>query len=122
MFMAGTPMSETPFAALTMGAFFYLVVWAKEPTGNQRALTLAGILVGAGAMIRYEAWLFVPAGVIFMVIARLEYDAAGPSREWQRRMEGELLAFVSLSAFRSEERRVGKECVRTCRSRCSPNP
>src|SRR3546814_18036127 len=23
--------------------------------------------------------------------------------------------------IRSEERRVGKECVRTCRSRCSPN-
>src|SRR3546814_15864475 len=25
-----------------------------------------------------------------------------------------------LTPFRSEERRVGKECVSTCRSRCSP--
>src|SRR3546814_14040397 len=24
--------------------------------------------------------------------------------------------------YRSEERRVGKECVSTCRSRCSPSP
>src|SRR3546814_12754747 len=28
---------------------------------------------------------------------------------------------VTLSSKRSEERRVGKECVRTCRSRWSPN-
>src|SRR3546814_15755267 len=31
------------------------------------------------------------------------------------------VAFARLSA-RSEERRVGKECVRTCRSRWSPYP
>ena len=99
MFMAGTPMSETPFAALTVGAFYYLVVWAKSPGGNQRALTIAGLLVGAGAMIRYEAWLFVPAGVIFMVVSRLDLSESPPSRDWQRRMEGELLAFVSLSVF-----------------------
>ena len=29
-------------------------------------------------------------------------------------------AFFSLSSNRSEERRVGKECVSTCRSRWSP--
>src|SRR3546814_16383050 len=28
--------------------------------------------------------------------------------------------FIACSALRSEERRVGKECVRTCRSRWSP--
>lgn len=99
MFMAGTPMSETPFAALTVGAFYYLLVWAKQPTGNSRALTIAGLMVGAGAMIRYEAWLFVPAGVAFMLISRLDLSQSPPSRDWQRRMEGELLAFVSLSVF-----------------------
>src|SRR3546814_14432528 len=30
--------------------------------------------------------------------------------------------FVGLAASRSEERRVGKECVSTCRSRWSPYP
>lgn len=98
MFMAGTPMSETPFAALTLGAFYYLVVWAKDPMHSQRALSLAGLMVGAGAMIRYEAWLFIPAGAIFMVLTRLEHGER-PTLDWQRRMEGELLAFVSLSVF-----------------------
>src|SRR3546814_14518049 len=32
------------------------------------------------------------------------------------------IAAVRLGAFRSEERRVGKECVSTCRSRWSPVP
>src|SRR3546814_13739553 len=32
----------------------------------------------------------------------------------------ELIALGSLYLFRSEERRVGKECVSTCRSRWSP--
>src|SRR3546814_12093707 len=40
------------------------------------------------------------------------------------RLEGELLAmrraYQSSGIDRSEERRVGKECVSTCRSRCSP--
>ncbi|MEX2372310.1 MAG: glycosyltransferase family 39 protein, partial [Dehalococcoidia bacterium] len=98
MFLAGTPMSETPFAALTMGAWFYLVLWSKDPANNQRALTAAGLMVGAAALIRYEAWLFVPAGVAFMVMSRLPYGER-PTGEWQRRMEGELLAFVSLSVF-----------------------
>src|SRR3546814_4446425 len=29
---------------------------------------------------------------------------------------------LAAAAFRSEERRVGKECVSTCRSRWSPSP
>src|SRR3546814_14402132 len=29
---------------------------------------------------------------------------------------------IELESARSEERRVGKECVRTCRSRWSPDP
>src|SRR3546814_19400239 len=31
-------------------------------------------------------------------------------------------SYVSMRAKRSEERRVGKECVSTCRSRLSPSP
>src|SRR3546814_11781721 len=44
-----------------------------------------------------------------------------------RRAAGRWLAHLLLIAFcgvlvRSEERRVGKECVSTCRSRWSPDP
>ncbi|PKN81070.1 MAG: hypothetical protein CVU47_08140 [Chloroflexi bacterium HGW-Chloroflexi-9] len=96
MFMAGTPMSETPFAALTMAAWYYLVLWTRDPS-KARALTLAGLCVGAGAMIRYEAWFFVPAGAAFMVLSRIQREK--PTPFWQTRMEGELLAFVSLAVF-----------------------
>jgi hypothetical protein len=98
MFLAATPMSETPFSALTLAAFYYLLLWAKDPAQYQRAVTLAGLMVGAGAMIRYEAWFFVPVGAAFMVLARLQYGQR-PTRDWQGRMEGELLAFVSISVF-----------------------
>src|SRR3546814_20050430 len=33
---------------------------------------------------------------------------------------GAICFAISIGAFRSEERRVGKECVSTCRSRWSP--
>src|SRR3546814_12673142 len=45
-----------------------------------------------------------------------------PSREDFRRSCRAVLRGTGLGMFlgRSEERRVGKECVSTCRSRCSP--
>ena len=37
------------------------------------------------------------------------------------RMDDDIVIFdMGLNLFRSEERRVGKECVTTCRSRWSP--
>ena len=45
---------------------------------------------------------------------------AGPPVTWQE-MSGPVRgACIGASLFRSEERRVGKECVSTCRSRWSP--
>src|SRR3546814_15238165 len=37
-----------------------------------------------------------------------------------RPYHGQLLAMLQIIVIRSEERRVGKECVSTCRSRWSP--
>src|SRR3546814_7028313 len=54
------------------------------------------------------------------VVAALASDAAGKTYELggpQVLTMGELLRWI---ADRSEERRVGKECVSTCRSRWSP--
>src|SRR3546814_1941693 len=42
------------------------------------------------------------------------YEAGAKAEFWDRR------GTFNLSIFRSEERRVGKECVSTCRSRWSP--
>src|SRR3546814_15247922 len=50
-------------------------------------------------------------------IAFLEHPAAQPHAAQQHRGA---VAVDDLGAARSEERRVGKECVSTCRSRWSP--
>src|SRR3546814_15272434 len=52
-------------------------------------------------------------------------DFAASENADARRRRLPLLQFAPLAAgllFRSEQRRVGKECVSTCRSRCSPYP
>src|SRR3546814_14448626 len=47
---------------------------------------------------------------------------AGPDRVALVFGMGSDYAFCTeLAEYRSEERRVGKECVSTCRSRCSPH-
>src|SRR3546814_4111042 len=58
-----------------------------------------------------------PDGLCFrdVDIARAgQFPAAGLGREFR------LCALAAAHAGRSEERRVGKECVSTCRSRWSP--
>src|SRR3546814_13340633 len=66
------------------------------------------------------------------VLALGPFDAVGPQRVGQphhveqvpARVAAAPLAFVGIAEVaeqaRSEERRVGNECVSTCRSRCSP--
>src|SRR3546814_20515701 len=48
-------------------------------------------------------------------------DPTAPSKlEWSQSDQTEMKPGVAERKRRSEERRVGKECVRTCRSRWSP--
>src|SRR3546814_12422234 len=65
-------------------------------------------------------WRFVAAyplpehpGYVYWVV-----DDITPRRQMEQIMRAEQERFVDL--LRSEERRVGKECVSTCRSRWSP--
>src|SRR3546814_2416918 len=52
-----------------------------------------------------------------------EWRLADGSESWWNRLLGTApLASDAGSVDRSEERRVGKECVSTCRSRWSPHP
>src|SRR3546814_2142218 len=62
-------------------------------------------------------------GVQLIVVAGKDYGA-GSSRDWAAKGT-QLLGIRAIIAegferIRSEERRVGKECVSTCRSRWSP--
>src|SRR3546814_15264882 len=47
---------------------------------------------------------------------------AFPHMTYREGLVGGVPARIQRVSFRSEERRVGKECVRTCRSRWSPYP
>src|SRR3546814_7600062 len=73
---------------------------------------------------------------IFVFIEDLRIDAVIGIYDWERRVRQTLsfdieMAFdntvpaasddIALTLNRSEERRVGKECVSTCRSRWSPD-
>src|SRR3546814_19082892 len=58
--------------------------------------------------------------IVIPAVALQEFDDEGRARTLAAEMQaGTKTVGVALSA-RSEERRVGKECVSTCRSRWSP--
>src|SRR3546814_19392712 len=68
-------------------------------------LFIAGIVPGLIGILGYVA------AVAVVTYRRPEIGPPGPRVDWRNRIR----------ALRSEERRVGKECVSTCRSRWSPS-
>src|SRR3546814_8244135 len=69
------------------------------------------------------------ATVAMQTLARVKHDQAELGRAYQWMIsKAAVISFPALTGFgmvaplaiRSEERRVGKECVSTCRSRWSP--
>src|SRR3546814_4215058 len=59
----------------------------------------------------FHGWVFSDKGDVVDI----------PDQENFFDLDKQALGLVPIHlAFRSEERRVGKECVSTCRSRCSP--
>src|SRR3546814_14232447 len=89
---------------LNHGAIPYVDIWDRKPVGL--FLLYAGIrLLGGDGIVQYQvvATLFAAATAILI---------AG----WSARFSG----WVAAPVARSEERRVGQECVSTCRSRGSP--
>src|SRR3546814_20245863 len=82
-----------------------------------------GCIEQRGAAARDNAFLNRGAGgmerVVDAVLAFLDLDFGGPANLDHGHAAGQLgEAFLEL---RSEERRVGKECVSTCRSRWAPD-
>src|SRR3546814_13094726 len=69
-----------------------------------------------------EARLLVVEGTLYPLLTRLKNNGL-LSYNWVESASGPPRKYYSLSPAgteRSEERRVGKECVSTCRSRWSP--
>src|SRR3546814_21001586 len=78
-------------------------------------------LAGPAALLAF-ALAFVASLLIALPYAELacRYPPAGGGYAFARDVLGRGWRFLLGWVFSSEERRVGKECVRTCRSRWSP--
>src|SRR3546814_12627353 len=81
-----------------------------------------GPLVG-GMTVAFTSWEWVflvhaPLAAITFLLAQASITESSDPGAVRIDIAG--IVTLSLGVFRSEERRVGKECVSTCRSRWSP--
>src|SRR3546814_19223219 len=111
---------QVVIALLAVKAIVWLIALGSGTSGGVLAPLL--ILGGAaGSLIG----LMLPGGSGFWAMIGMAGIMSGAMRA---PMTGALFAveltghFTALPLTRSEERRVGQECVRTCRSRGSPLP
>src|SRR3546814_13384103 len=99
--------------------------WAAAAMGftlHNTAMIITGALVGSsGAILSYIMCRAMNRSFISVIAGGFGGDSAGASggdaaidRPWKRGSAAD-------AAFRSEERRVGNECVSTCRDRGAPD-
>ena len=103
--------TATPVETVTTGA-------DKAKLAAAAALVVAAVVVFY-ALGQQDLWLRVAALLVLMIVAVATFFTSEPGKQ--------LIAYgqdsireVKKVVWRSEERRVGKECSRTCRSRWSP--
>jgi 4-amino-4-deoxy-L-arabinose transferase-like glycosyltransferase len=87
------------FLAATARVLIEIVFFRPEERREQQLWLLAGLFLGLAGLSKYHAALFAFGAFAFLLVT--------PHR-------------FLLARSRSEERRVGKECRRLCRSRWSP--
>src|SRR3546814_7444659 len=101
--------------ALTVGALEGLLVCATEP--SRRWIAWTALLATLAVSARASVGLGAVGGTALLVAGQIV-------RWWLDRRTGEANRLTRLVGRlrRSEERRVGEELGRTCRSRWSPSP
>src|SRR3546814_14163168 len=93
-------------------------VGREAPAGPPRRPVADATAVDRAGVIATVKWFNAQKGFGFVTLAEGGPDAFLHVSALQRAGLSEVPAGTTLT--RSEERRVGKECVRTCRSRWSP--
>src|SRR3546814_12426602 len=90
-----------------------------EPLGGGFYISLAGGVLNAPCAAWHADFAQRAKALGLGVIWSLSYELfdAHCWNDWKQRAED---GSPALTGWRSEERRVGKVCVRTCRSRWSP--
>src|SRR3546814_7720009 len=95
--------------------FLMLVPFVGEAKRRVRAPLALGIL-GATVLAVVTGWLSAPMAFLFGAVAMVALRCVEIGQAYR---SIDVRVYVMI-AGRSEERRVGKECVSTCRSRWSP--
>src|SRR3546814_17075210 len=121
-----------PRSTLTNTLFPY-TTRCRSNGAADAALAAGGVI--AGCAIRYTGWNWLDPVTSLLIVAVIVWSTWGLLREAvamslgavpsgidAEAVERHLAAREGVDAVRSEERRVGKECVRTCRSRWSAYP
>src|SRR3546814_14487871 len=94
-------------AALLIAAGVAVVAVMREPSRPPTTAQPVAALTVTEATARRASW-------------PMTVEASGAIAPWQEASIGTQIGGYQLIDVRSEERRVGKECVSTCRSRWSP--
>src|SRR3546814_14495913 len=96
-----------------------LVTYGRFGVYANIALILNVVLI-LGIMAIFNATLTLPgiAGFVLTIGAAVDANVIINERIREEFRRGRTI--VSALEHRSEERRVGKECVSTCRTRCAP--
>src|SRR3546814_1534251 len=85
---------------------------------HTRCALVTGVQTCALPILKFRTSCLVGSGIRFAFASRFGFLADKGSAPARRVFLG--CSLRAAAAFRSEERRVGKECVSTCRSRWSP--
>src|SRR3546814_16814196 len=94
---------------------------AIRPAGRGTLLHLSDRLISAEGKSEWRAhWRVVFASIVGIMIAQTHIYSLGVMNGPLEQAFGWGRAQINSGILRSEERRVGKECVSTCRSRWSP--
>src|SRR3546814_8420465 len=101
---------------LNLGALLICVVFFKQKTAYEMRISDWSSDVCSSDLVAHERGVkvHVDGARIFNAAAALETEASALVAE------ADTVSFCFSKGLRSEERRVGKECVSTCRSRWSP--
>src|SRR3546814_19370622 len=102
--------------------------WSSDLCSSDLSLLAAGVVGVSGDFRRGDLVKIVSMGGEVLAQGLNEYDAAEvqaiagkrESNQAERLGYAPRAAIIHRDHLRSEERRVGKECVSTCRSRWSP--
>src|SRR3546814_15029781 len=94
--------------------------WSSDVCSSDLGAQMRERLGKSGSLIDFQQQIGDPRGRELLI--EIEHEILGPfGRVGPQLVDAQLAVLADAAWDRSEERRVGKACVSTCRSRWSPS-